>query len=426
MTDFFDINGAGSAIQSISEGIDQFQQQNMSPSDIFAMGTDIPQTVGGIPGIGSSIPGLGNASIPGLSQLSNVLGSFNAMDTSGGGEWESVHYADDLNGHHPKFKFLFKVGFYGFGSQDFFYYVNRCDKPKVRFVHQDVNYYNFRTRVLTSVIYEPLTVQFLDEVGNSVNQFFASYLAQRSGTGQGNYGIDRGWGAASSSKPYQNGYSQTYGQRIVVEQIFINPVGASSTTMSNRFTFINPRLETFDFDELNMEESTTGSMATISFSYDAIKTESVNDTTIYSWGNTDLLAAGGTSGPPNTGTVDGAQMNASGGGFTVPPVKMPMDMSYSALQQGSDILNNVPSALGGFITRTPAGLGSSVVPGMVGSMLASSSDTVSLGIQATLGAISSGSNMVFGGRPSASFNDLPSASFNDLPSPISPGQEADW
>ncbi len=298
-----------------------FNAQNLSPGQIYKMVQGLPQTVGGIPGVGplvNLVPGLGKTPIPGLSSLPKLLAPLNNLRGLAGffekGEFSSTGYAADLNAHHPKLKFLFKVGFKGFGVRNFYYFVHRCDKPKVKFNHVDVNYYNFRSRVLTSVTYEPLTMTFLDEIGNSVNDFFANYLSRRSGTGNGNYGIDKGFGPASSSRPYENGYSSglknlstgtTSPTEITVEQIFANGLYA------NRFIFSNPRIEAFDFDELAMEES-AGSLLTCTFTYDAIRLESVGgensrEVPLYTWGQTDLKRGGGTSGPENAGATSATE-----------------------------------------------------------------------------------------------------------------------
>jgi len=404
-TDLLSSLGIGSEATSLLTQIDDFQAQNLSPGDIYALSASIPQTVGGAgqQDVSSQVPSLSRVPPP-PPPLDSSLNSVSSAKYGVNGEWESVHYADDLNKHHPKFKFLFKVLFKGFAGGEFYYYVHRCDKPKVRFNHQDINYYNFRTRVLTSVIYEPLMISFLDEVGNSITEFFAAYLKERSGTGQGNYGIDRGWGGATSSKPYKNGYSQQSGQQIVIEQIFMN---RDSGILSNRFTFMNPRIETFDFDELAMDESNNGSMATVTFTYDAITVETVSNSTINSWGDTDLLRGGGTSGRENAGETSGVGPQ---------DVISTTEADYSDQQEGADLLNSVPSALTGIYTPLPVGVGTNPLPNVPSSSIPSyrgasgvsyrsvggasyktGGDTLSLGIQRTLGAITSGANLISGG-----------------------------
>ena len=377
-------------VPNINTSIDAFQQQNMSPSDTFSLGSGLPQTLSGIPFIGSRIPSLGKLNIPILDKIPALLAPLNSARFGKSGAFESVHYADDLNRHHPKFKFLFKVGFYGFpGGEEFYYYVHRCDKPKVKFNHQDVNYYNFRSRVLTSVTYEPLQIQFLDEIGNSVFDFFQAYLYQTSGTGSGNYGIDKGWGDASSTKAYPGAYSFARGQKIVLEQVFID-LNQDGGPRSNRWTFVNPRIETFDFDELTHEESSTGSMANITFSYDAISAETVTDTTIYSWGNTDLFKGGGSSGVQNAGNINGNSMYAK---KSDAKIKKPKKSLYETLQKGADMLINAPNALAGLVAGAL-----SPVTGAISKGVSSVTDTVSSGLEGTMDSVSSGANMVFGGK----------------------------
>jgi len=379
---------------SIQAEIDAFQAQNLSPSEIFSLGNQIPQTLGGIPGIESRIPGLSKIPLPGATELNRLLAPINTAKFGVAGEFEAIHYADDMNLHHPKFKFLFKVQFVGFpGGDDFYFYVHRCDKPKIKFNHVDVNYYNFRTRVLTNTILEPLQITFLDEIGNSVNDFFRAYMAQTSGVGAGNYGIDRGWGLASSTIPYANGYSNTRGQKIILEQIYVD-LTKNGGPRANRFTFLNPRIETFEFDELSHEDSNTGSMATITFSYDAIDLKTVNDNTLYSWGVTDLFRAGGTSGIPNAGHIDGAPMY----GDAPPTVKT--SGIYDALRKGSDILNHVPAALSNVLSPLLAGP-AKIISGVdktIGTAASSAIDVVSLNVSTTLASITSGSNAVNGGK----------------------------
>jgi hypothetical protein len=359
------------AFRSLSNSLTGY---SISPTDILSMGNSIPRTVGGIPEIGSRIPGLSSVPIPGVGMIDKVLGPMNQFRFGKSGLWESPQYAADLNPHHPKYKFLFKVMFSGFEGNDFYYYVLRADKPKVRFNHQDVNYYNFRTRVLTSVTYEPLSITFFDEIGNTLNRFFESYLRKRSGTGNGHYGIDRGFGEASSSLPYGNGYSDKYGQRIIVEQIF------DSGTQSNRFTFINPRIEQFDFDELSMEESSTGSHATILFTYDAIEMMTVYGSTIHSWGNVDLLRGGGTSGPYNGGNINGIPTTGiyEGVGGALDKILRPMS----------------PGGYGSPYGQPTFGHGNVPMNGQNRTF----TDTLSQGISNTLNSIKSGANSLFGGN----------------------------
>lgn len=366
---------------SFSAAAETFNNQNLSPNDIFEVAARIPQTVGGIPGIGSKIPGLGKIPLP-TAELSKALGKFNQYKFGTAGSWQAPMYASDLNDHHAKLKFLFKVTFSGFGVSDFFCYVHRCDKPKVRLNHQDVNYYNFRTRVLVSTTYDPLSITFLDEIGNSVNTFFADYLRKHSGTGNGEYGIQKGFGLSSSTIPYSKGYSDS-GATITIEQIFANGL------LTNRFVFVNARVESFDFDELSMEES-AGSMMTMIFSYDALKTYTVNNNLMHTWGATDLLMGGGTSGKPNAHATSLERIepqSATGKGMgsgLLNEIYQP-DILKKGVEGGMAILNQVPAALSTAVKTALSPVGSG-------------QDVVSSDIQNTLASITSGDNLKFGGK----------------------------
>lgn len=376
------LGGQPAASTSLSSQIDQFQAQNMSPTDILAMARKIPQTVGGIiPELGSVIPQLGRIPIKPLNKLNDLMAIPNIIKFGTGGEFQSSLYASDLNAHHAKFKFLFKVNFIGFGTEHFYRYVHRCDKPRVRINHQDVNYYNFRTRVQTSVTYDPLSMSFLDEIGDTVNQFFTNYMKERAGTASGNYGIHTGFGPSSSSKPYKNGYSA--GKKIIIEQIFMGG------TKTNRFTFINPRIESFDFDELNMEDS-NGNMVNIVFSYDAFTSETVDLETSYSWGKTDLLRGGGTSGPTNGHSIDGvngqspSSHKGMGIGGTPSNGEYQPNILQAAMSAGQSLINNAGTSIGTLLGR-PVFNQPSVVT--------SAATTWQRDVQSSLNSVMDGSNI---------------------------------
>ena len=307
-----------------------------------------------------------------------------------GGDWTSVHYADDMIAHQPKFKFLFKVLFKGFPGGEFYYYVQRCDKPKVQLVHQDINYYNFRTRVLTQTTFNPLSISFYDEIGNTVNQFFTEYMKAVSGQGGGSWGVDQGFGNASSTKPYtaNKGYSQ--GKEIIIEQIFANGV------LTNRFKFKNPRIEQFDFDELNMEDNSFNVMS-CTFSYDAIECETVSHSVLTTWGETDLLRGGGSSGIPNAGATSlgetGSVFAQSANGLGIGGVNHIPGASavQSAFNSASGLMNSIPASIRDMVPATGFG-------GIVASAkdaVSSAYDTVSRNVSSTFSSIQSGANLSF-------------------------------
>lgn len=331
---------------------------------------------------------------------SNIPPAFRTNPTPGGvafspaaGDWTALHYADDLVAHHPKFKFIFKVkfvGFEAFGNSDFFYYVHRCDKPNIVFEHQDVNYYNFRTRVLTKTMFQPLSLTFLDEIGNSVNDFFTKYIKSISGQAEGKWGIDTGFGDSTSTKPYKNSYSN--GKFIIVSQIFGNG------NYANEFKFINPRIESFQFDELNMEDN-AGSLVTVQFSYDSLACKTVSGgggEGFYTWGTTDILKGGGSSGLPNAGATslaEGGQQavqSANGGGIVGGlGLNKYSDIVDQLTSQSITQLSELPGALQGLPLFQQSALTS--VVGINGP-ISSGDTTLDRDIFSTLSSIQSGAN----------------------------------
>lgn len=416
------MSATGEALNAVGVNIPgdpfgSFAQQNLSPSDLGSIITNLPQTVGGIPGIGNSIPGLGKIPIPILDKLPKILSFPNRFKLGQSGEWQSASYADDLNAHHPKFKFLFKVKFDGFPGQgtdasragEFYYFVHKVDRPKVVFNHQDVNYYNFRSRVLTSMQFTPMSMTFLDEIGNSVNFMFQRYLEATSGMASGGYGIDSGFGASSSTKPYKRGYS--HGKKITVEQIFANG------THSNRFIFLNPRIETFELDELSMEES-AGSMATITFTYDALSMETVKGSRLYGWGNMDLLRGGipGIDGlpRPNAGDTNAIGQSSltespgSAGGLGIGGLSNFISSTTSSLTSEAGLVaaNAVPGALQDL--AAPGSIGGQLLNSGFKNFTGSGGDVLSSNIQGTLATITSGQNLSFGGASTPPFSSFTS------------------
>lgn len=370
-----DTNGAIGAALGLTRALDLWNENNLG----------LPQD-----GVGGAIRDTINSSIPPAFRTNPTPGGL--PFTPAAGDWTALHYADDLVAHHPKFKFIFKVkfvGFEGFGNPHFFYYVHRCDKPNILFEHQDVNYYNFRTRVLTKTTFQPLSLAFLDEIGNSVNDFFVKYSKSVSGQADGKWGIDNGFGDSSSTKPYKNTYSN--GKYIIVSQIFGNG------NYSNEFKFINPRIESFQFDELNMEDN-AGSLVTVQFSYDSLACQTVTGGSgegFYPWGNTDILKGGGSSGLPNAGAtslaengqqaVQSANGNGIVGGFGLNKYS---DIINQLTGQGITQLSQLPGSLQGLPSLQQPTLSTVGINGPI----SSSGTTLDRDIAASFLAIQSGAN----------------------------------
>jgi hypothetical protein len=243
--------------------------------------------------------------------------------------WYSSSYASALSGgtnFRPKLKFLFKVEFAftpeavdayrevlgGKSANDFTFMIKAVDRPKVDFEYEDdVNRYNFRTKVLKKIRHRELTLTFMDDTGNRVFDFFRTLMflhspitkraLSRDGTLDGPNTLltpdDSGMAFSSVSGlgtverddiAHRGVINSAVGGSIAyirVKQMFVNPSGndgGGSKSIDPQmvvYDFINPRITSFDLDDLT-HESSDPSLLTMQFDYDWM--EMVKTGTLYS------------------------------------------------------------------------------------------------------------------------------------------------
>lgn len=232
----------------------------------------------------------------------------NAEANRNDGSWYATSYAAALAGgtsYRPKLKFLFKVEFIFtqaakeafptiFGSatsNDFTFMIKTVDRPKVDFEYEeDVNMYNFRTKVLKKIRHRDLTVTFMDDTGNRVFDFFRTLMMIHSPITRQQLVRDDtldspnprslmlGSGMAFSDTTGAAGdvahrgvVNSTFGnsiEAIRVKQIFVDPqAGLATATKMVSFDFMNPRIISFDLDELSHEANDVN-ILTMIFDYD--------------------------------------------------------------------------------------------------------------------------------------------------------------
>lgn len=228
--------------------------------------------------------------------------------------WDATSYAAVLAGateFRPKLKFLFKVQFFftpevnaafpDLAKNNYTFMIKAVDRPKVDFEYEDeVNQYNYRTKVLKKIKHRELTVTFMDDVGNNVFDFFRSLMMIYSPITRGAVARDNDYTAVPNSRAFELGNGMSFsgfenantggkandvahrglvnsfaGSAITlirVKQIFIdptltNPADKDKAVSSNYYDFINPRLVSFDLDDLN-HESSDPNLLTMQFDYD--------------------------------------------------------------------------------------------------------------------------------------------------------------
>lgn len=229
------------------------------------------------------------------------------------GAWQSTKYAADLIQYAPKHRFMFKVDFRfnplyaeklmgGREKNAFTFLVKMVDRPKVEFVYEDVNYYNFRTKVLKEIRHDSLGMTFIDDIGNNTTDFFNAYRKAYSPISRNEFATglnakQAGETGMNYSFPLLENQQDTasrgflLGNSInILDAIIVRQVFAHGTRMCE-YTFHNPRISRFDFDEVN-HETGDGNGLTVQFDYDALyvsEMRNTDGTPAPMWGKTDIL-----------------------------------------------------------------------------------------------------------------------------------------
>lgn len=220
------------------------------------------------------------------------------------------NYATDLIRFAPKYKFLFVVEFefdpafqkiigkQG-GTIDPAFVIKTTTRPNVDFEYEDINMYNFRTKVAKKTVYQPITMKFLDDDRNNALQFYNLYLKLISPianiNADANIKMDPlamydlaggGMGFESTTAPINGSWSDptaghlyagslgTFGNadtKNILRRITIIHVYRQGTLM-NVMNFFNPKIIKLELDELDMSSS-EGAEVSFTFSYDSMYIE---------------------------------------------------------------------------------------------------------------------------------------------------------
>ena len=213
---------------------------------------------------------------------------------------EVYPYAVDLIQYAPKFKFLFVVQFdYNdpYRSTDLrknsvSFVIKSSTRPKVNFEYDDINYYNFRSKVIKQTKYEEMSMKFYDDNKNQAMNFFTSYLKVMSPIANMNSNeapntsgsftekgmrFESAWSGQDYPGPYKvNKYAASVGPlgddstspETVLSQVTLYHV-YNWGQQANIYKFFNPRITAMDLDELAMDSSDPTEFS-ITFAYDNV------------------------------------------------------------------------------------------------------------------------------------------------------------
>lgn len=197
-------------------------------------------------------------------------------------------YAIDLIRYAPKYKFLFVVQIelskqyqsLSNTANRLAFVVKTSTRPQVNIDHEEVNMYNFWTRVPKRVIYEPITMRFYDDNQGLAHLFYTSYLRSISPiTRLGGMDVpflSVEWLQANSmnvnSKSAQSSASLSALEgdvKNIIREIRLFHVYDYGRKM-NVYHFHHPRLLSMNLDDLGMSETGEGNEIEFQFSYDAL------------------------------------------------------------------------------------------------------------------------------------------------------------
>lgn len=198
----------------------------------------------------------------------------------------------------PKQKFLFQVKFFLDPACEsevkagvnpltlikFGFFVKQIDRPKVEYTYEDINLYNVRSRVLTRVNHQPINISLWDDSRNIVGEFVNLYRrAYTPSARQDEYlgnpeesgftfstGILEPSARDFSTRVALPGNAKNFLKKVEVSQIY----STHSSTTEHPFemtiyTFHNPVIKTFDFDDVNHETGESNGI-TMTLDYDSL------------------------------------------------------------------------------------------------------------------------------------------------------------
>lgn len=233
-----------------------------------------------------------------------------AKDPVATGEGHASPWAEGLDKAMPKYKFLFVVAFefnapymqeVGQGGlrRQLSYVARRSTRPGIKYDMQEVNFYNFRSKVITKSEFEDMSMTFYDDSRNSAATLMSAYMSamtpivnnlsmpanryEEQGMLNSTYTMETinqatnaGANASTISQPNVTGSSSSTGPLQNDLNTVINKITLFHIIDNGRrvdaYTFINPRVVSFSMDEVDMTVSEVNTVE-MKFTYDNLITD---------------------------------------------------------------------------------------------------------------------------------------------------------
>jgi hypothetical protein len=234
-----------------------------------------------------------------VQDLQNLKTLADGIFTEGATEQKKIelcgakNYAQALIQYAPKHKFMFilqftlkaeyQTEFSTDSINNMAWLVKSTGRPNINIEHEEVNFYNFWSRVPKRTIYEPVTMRFHDDIKNHGHSFFRSYLEEispiariggyekKTGAGLTHRRLEDG-GLNGSKWDYESTASlgQLQGDHTsIIDELRVFQLFDYGTKMTV-YTYKNPKFLSMNLDDLDMAEGATGNEIEIQFAYDAL------------------------------------------------------------------------------------------------------------------------------------------------------------
>lgn len=211
----------------------------------------------------------------------------NASDTNG-----TLRIANQLGGDGaPKLKFLFSVEFAfrkdfgvdkGSSKLEIIRYdLKTASRPSVSVNQEDVNFYNYRTKVATKTTFGAVKLTFYEDSLNTANDLLWKYLRNVSPITNytGDPSIDSG--GEETTGILADGGISTIGDLVHTDGLikwmkvnhhYVKYGGDKPEERKTTYTCANPKVETIESDELDMAGG-DASLVSVTFSIDSVRVE---------------------------------------------------------------------------------------------------------------------------------------------------------
>jgi hypothetical protein len=284
------------------------------------------------------------------------------------GVWDTTRYAaalvrPDQVEFNPKLKFLFKVSFefdnamidaariLGYDlnkiQQNVSFMIRHIDRPKFDYDYEEVNMYNFRTKVLKQIRHREVGFTLYDDVGNNVLSFINLYRKlqvpiTRTNVDPSQKHEDFGFEFDKTMQGLDTGMRGALpGDRInilrkmTIHQIYVergSTVGSPSAWVKTvDFVFMNPRFTNIDIDDMDHENGSNFNLVTLTADFDSMF---MDEPKPFTQSMAPSFPSGDISADGNNGATDPA------GGNRNPFIDIIANQTGRVVQQGvSNIIN---------------------------------------------------------------------------------------